>query len=182
MSPSVSPKTVAFTGYRPEKMPFAESLSDPGFIRCRESLRVVLRLLIERGYTRFVTGMAMGFDTWVAEDVLALREAFPTYGLTLHCAVPFPGQAAKWSAADRARYERILARADEVVTVSPAYSRDCYFARNRYMADMADVLIAAYDGQSGGTRYTVEYAYRLGRRVICIDPATGKRSVYSETD
>ncbi len=171
-------KTVAFTGYRPEKMPFRESLSDPLYVQFRASQRVVMRLLFERGYTRFVCGMAMGFDTWVAEDVLAMREAFPEWGLQLHCVLPFPEQAAKWRASDRARYDSILSRADKVVTVSPVYSRECYHMRNRYMADMADVVVAAYDGQSGGTKYTVEYAHGLGRRVICIHPGTGARWVY----
>ncbi len=173
------PKTVAFTGYRPEKMPFTENLADPGYIRFRESLRVTLRLLLSRDYTRFVTGMAQGFDTWVAEDVLALRDAFPERGIILHCAVPFPTQAAMWEKADRIRYEGILARADETVTVTPHYNRGAYHARNRYMVDMAEVLVAAYDGKSGGTRYTVEYACGLGRQVLCIDPATGKRSVFT---
>ncbi len=174
------PKTVAFTGYRPEKMPFVESPYDEGYRRFRESQAIMLRMLLDRGYTRFAVGMAQGFDTWVAEDVLALKAAHPEWGLSLYCAVPFPGQDAVWPAADRARYRAILARADEVVTVCPAYSRDCYFIRNRHMVDMADVLIAAYDGKRGGTQYTVRYAYGKGLRVICIHPETGKRLVYGE--
>ena len=32
------------------------------------------------------------------------------------------------------------------------------FRRNRYMVDNANLLLAAYDGQPGGTAMTVEYA------------------------
>ncbi len=173
-------KTVAFTGYRPEKMPFSENMNDPLYRQFRASQAVMMRMLLERGYTRFVSGMALGFDTWVAEDVLAMKAAYPERGLQLLCAVPYLGQGSKWTNYDIERYNAILKRADEVVTVSPHYTSDCYFTRNRYMVDMADVLIAAYDGKSGGTKYTVEYAHARGLRVICIDPATGKRLVYHE--
>ena len=39
--------------------------------------------------------------------------------------------------------------------------------RNRYMVDHSSLLIAVYDGQSGGTRSTLEYA--ILRRVPFVD-------------
>ena len=39
--------------------------------------------------------------------------------------------------------------------------------RDRYMVDHASLLIAAFDGSAGGTRYTVEYALR--RLVSVVD-------------
>ena len=42
--------------------------------------------------------------------------------------------------------------------------------RNRYLIDHADCLIAVYDGQPGGTRYTVEYAQKKGLYIMIIDP------------
>ena len=62
--------TVAFTGYRPEKMPFIENKKDERYVYFREQELKVINRLIERGYTHFISGVAMGFDTWVAEDVL----------------------------------------------------------------------------------------------------------------
>ena len=97
---------VAFTGYRPEKLPFIESSDDEEYLRFRRTLRNVIRRLCECGYTEFVSGMALGFDTWVAEDVLSLKADFPA--IKLLCAIPFPEQAAKWSRADRLRRERII--------------------------------------------------------------------------
>ena len=38
--------------------------------------------------------------------------------------------------------------------------------RNRYMVDRSSLLIAAYDGTAGGTRYTVEYARSRGLQII----------------
>lgn len=66
--------TVAFTGYRPEKMPFVEEKHDEGYSRFREQQLKVINRLVERGYTHFISGVAMGFDTWVAEDVLKLQK------------------------------------------------------------------------------------------------------------
>ncbi len=163
--------TAAFTGYRPEKMPFTEQISDPQYVHFRTVEARVLRMLAERGYTRFVTGLAMGFDTWAAEDVLALKEEFPD--VVLHCAVPFPEQDSGWAEVDRARRRAICERADSVVTVSPSRVKDVYFIRNRYMVDMADTVICAYDGRRGGTAYTVRYAIEHEKHVICINPTTG---------
>ncbi len=172
--------TVAFTGYRPEKMPFSEDLADPQYLRFRAAEARIIRMLAERGYTHFVTGLARGFDMWTAEDVLALKEEFPA--VTLTCAIPFPGQADEWPAAERARYEAILARATDAVVLSETYSKGCFFARNRYMVDMADVVICAYDGRRGGTAYTVDYALTHGKRVIRIDPATGLTGILKLPD
>ena len=82
---------VAFTGYRPEKMPFVESKKDEAYLKFRKRQLQVIERLIERGCTHFISGVAMGFDTWVAEDILALQKN--NSSLELECAIPFPGQA-----------------------------------------------------------------------------------------
>ena len=106
---------VAFTGYRPEKLPFRERENDVAYLRFRKSLYRIIARLAELGYTEFISGVAMGFDTWVAEDVLRLKAE--NREVRLECAIPFPGQADKWRHADRVRRERILDAADEGVTV-----------------------------------------------------------------
>ena len=85
--------TVAFTGYRPEKMPFVEDKHDEGYLHFREQQLKVIQRLIERGYTHFISGVAMGFDTWVAEDVLELQKK--NKALHLECAIPCPDQDKK---------------------------------------------------------------------------------------
>ena len=159
---------VAFTGYRPEKLPFRESESDAMYLRFRSSLYRVISRLAELGYREFISGVAMGFDTWVAEDVLRLKET--DSDVLLECAVPFPTQADKWRTADKERRERILRAADSVVTVSEEYAKNAFFLRNRYMVDRADVIVCCFDGKTGGTAYTVEYARRQGRIIIQLNP------------
>ena len=163
-------KTVAFTGYRPEKMPFAESETDVGYLRFREALSNSIRCLTDYGYTHFFSGMAKGFDMWAAEEVLSFQKNIPELFLT--CVIPFSGQASGWTAEEQQRRANILERASSVVTLSEVYKRGCYFARNRYMIDRADLVLCAWDGQKGGTAYTVNYALRHKKTVVRIDPVT----------
>lgn len=60
----------------------------------------------------------------------------------------------------RARYQALVARCDYETLVSARYTPSCMQRRDRYMVDHASLLIAAFDGSAGGTRYTVEYAMR----------------------
>lgn len=51
--------------------------------------------------------------------------------------------------------------------------------RNRYLVDHSSVLLAVYNGvKRSGTGATVNYARRLGREIIIINPLT--RSVSYE--
>lgn len=40
-----------------------------------------------------------------------------------------------------------------------------YHHRNRLIAEGCDVLVAFWDGYSTGTKYTIEYARRIGKQV-----------------
>jgi uncharacterized phage-like protein YoqJ len=171
--------TVAFTGYRPDKMPFGESENDESYLAFRASLSAVILRLLERGATHFISGVAMGFDTWAAEEILHEKAKNPS--LTLECAIPFPKQADAWQKADKARREKILKSADSFVTLSESYTKECFFVRNRYMVDKADVVVCAYDGQSGGTAYTLSYALEKKKIVIRIDPRTARVSLVGES-
>lgn len=170
--------TVAFTGYRPDKMPFEENENDSAYLAFRASLSAVILRLLERGATHFISGLAMGFDTWAAEEVL--REKAKNPSVTLECAIPFPRQADSWQRDYQKRRERILKAADETATLRMEYTKDCFFVRNRYMVDKADVVVCAYDGQSGGTAYTVNYALEKKKIVIRIDPKTARVSLVGE--
>lgn len=169
--------TVAFTGYRPEKMPFVESKSDQLYIKFRAIEKKVISRLIERGGIKFISGVAQGFDMWVAEDVLELQKK--NKELLLECAIPFPGQADSWSPEEQKRRYKIITHASSSVVVCEHYSKDCFFARNRYMVDQADVVVCAYDGKKGGTAYTVNYALKQDKIVIQINPSTAEVSIIS---
>lgn len=115
---------VAFTGYRPEKMPFQESKKDKRYLAFRAILSRVISRLIELGGTYCISGVARGLDTWVAEEILELRKE--NKEIQLECAIPFPGQADSWEKADQKRRYNILTAADKAVITSEQYNRGCF--------------------------------------------------------
>ena len=62
----------------------------------------------------------------------------------------------------------MMEQADLVRFICPGYSRDCFQRRNEWMIDHSARVIAAYNGQSGGTRNTVEYAKRCGVPLVVL--------------
>ena len=90
--------------------------------------------------------------------------------VTVEAAIPCPTQADAWPEAERERYRNLVARCDMETMVSDTYSSTCMQRRDRYMVDHAALLIAAFDGSPGGTRYTVEYAMRRGLQIVDIPP------------
>ena len=85
-------------------------------------------------------------------------------------AIPFEAQPSKWSPAYQERYYHLLDEADMITTISHEYTRSCMFLRNRYLVDNADLLLAAYDGQPGGTAMTVGYAREMDIPIQTIMP------------
>ena len=84
----------------------------------------------------------------------------------VEAAVPCPSQADAWPPDQRRRYERLVVACDFETLVSACYTPACMQRRDRYMVDHAALLIAAFDGSPGGTRYTVEYAMRRGLEIV----------------
>ena len=161
-------KACAFTGYRPSKMPWGYNETDARCVEFRFRLREALEYLIGKGYTDFMSGGALGFDQMAAEMVLSLREKYPWIRLVM--VLPFDGQADKWSQEQRERWLSIIEASDKVIHISHAYDKGVFFRRNHYLVENANLLLAAYDGQPGGTAGTVAYAKRHGVRVVRIPP------------
>ena len=64
------------------------------------------------------------------------------------------------------KYYKIIERSDRVVKVSPKYTSNCMFARNRYLVDNSGYLICYLRDQRGGTFYTVNYARTQGLKIL----------------
>lgn len=150
------PITASFTGHR--------TYCGDG----ADALRRTVETLYDRGFRTFLSGMAVGFDLAAAEAVLELRGRRPDVRLV--AVVPFEGQQTRFSGADRARFDRVLAEADGVEVLSVAYHRGCYAVRNDFLVDHAAVLVAWYDGMPGGTHYTVRRALRRGLEIVNLHP------------
>ena len=164
-------RACAFTGHRPQKLPWRRDETAHGCVALKEMLAAQIAALAADGYTEFLTGMAEGVDLWAAQIVLSLRVTNPA--LRLHCILPCTGQSARWSAASREQYRSILEQADSVIFVNRADKKNCMLERDRFLVSYASVVLAVYNGElRGGTAATVRYARKLGRELIVIDPAT----------
>ena len=161
----------AFTGHRPSKFPWKYNEADMRCVALKAVLTDQIKLLADAGVTQFLSGMAEATDTWSALSVLALRKE--KTALKLHCILPCKEQADKWTASSRDLYYSILDQADSIVYVSRTYHKNCMLDRNRFLIEHASTVLAVYNGiRRSGTGATVNYARKMGREIIVIDPAT----------
>lgn len=156
--------TCCFTGHRPEKLPWGNDESSPDCIALKKKLFQTLEELYRRGFRHFISGMAQGSDLYFAEAALALRET--NLDVVVEAAVPCPSQSKNWKEPERVRYQNILDRCDLETVVQQHYTQGCMLRRDRYMVDRSALLLAVYNGSSGGTRYTINYALDCGLEVI----------------
>jgi uncharacterized phage-like protein YoqJ len=137
---------IAGTGHRPHRL---GGYDDHAYGRLVDLARAALE---KHQADQVISGMALGWDL----------------GLPLTVAIPFVGQESRWSADDQARYQRLLGEAVQVQVLGRDTDTTAAFrARNRWMVDNCDVLLALWDGEEqGGTCYTVHYARSRGRPVV----------------
>jgi len=161
-------KTCAFTGHRPESFPFGNDEASPECLAIKEKLTAEIEKMIAKGIDTFISGAAKGVDIWAMEAVLGLCESKYPH-IKLIAAIPYLGQSKAWSEEEKQRYEQLTNACNKVVLFEK-YFRGCLLARNRFMVDNSDHLIAVYNGsEKGGTAFTVKYAGKQGKDTVIID-------------
>jgi uncharacterized phage-like protein YoqJ len=131
----------------------------------RSHVRDTLEVLLEEhdGLVHAYSGMARGVDTIFATQALRM-------GIPLFASVPFPNFDSQWNSFDRDVLARMLEQAREVKVVCDEYSDAAYQARNIYMVDHCDVLLAYHvPGKAGGTANCIEYAHNVVKTVYKTD-------------
>ena len=157
-----------FTGHRPAKLPWGTRESDPRCTELKTRLYDVVEAVYFSGIRHFICGMAMGTDTYCCEAVLRLMRQHPE--ITLEAAIPCADQANGWNSASRLRYEELLSQCSKVTVLQETYSPGCMQRRNQYMISRSSVLVAVYNGSSGGTQDTIRRAEAAGLEVIALQP------------
>ena len=152
--------TCCFSGHRPEKANMDEA-------KTKYRLKEEIDNAIKDGYTTFISGMARGVDIWAAELVLQKKRI--NRNVKLICAQPYEffskDQSWQWNV----RYSKIVALADEVVTVSYKSNKGCYMLRNKWMVDHSSRLIAVFSGEPGGTKNTIDYAMKRNLKICVLE-------------
>ena len=149
---------IAGTGHRPKYLPCAYDEYHPWLIDLKTRLKSEL---ITNEVSKVISGMAIGWDTWLAEAALEL-------GLPLDCYISFRGQENRWPNESQKRYKSIIQECDNVVICSERYHRGAFFVRDEKMVDDCDKVFALWNPEikSGGTRHTVQYAVKNNVDVI----------------
>lgn len=111
------------------------------------------------------SGMALSADQDFGWSALNAR-------LRLHAHVPFPSQPDRWTQEQQDSYRRLLARCTSVKVYGQYYDVGLLFARNDGLLDVADAVVAVWDGlRTGGTFDTVRKAVARELPVIHFDAA-----------
>jgi uncharacterized phage-like protein YoqJ len=155
MSDKNKKNSCAFTGHR-EINNFEEY----------DTLEKCVKNLISCGVDTFYNGMAIGFDMLAAELVIKLREEFPQ--IKLIACIPCLGQEKNYSEKDKEKYAQILEKCDDIEVLSNNYYNGCMFARDRFMVDNSDYIVAHLRHTNGGTYYTVTYARLQNKEIIVV--------------
>ena len=150
-------KNCCFTGHRdipPDLLP-----------EIRKNLEFELeKLYVLNGVKTFISGGAVGFDMIAAEMVVELKRRHPDVALIF--ALPCGDHSKKWSDSDISKLRILSLYADEVITLTPTYTRGCMHERNRFLVDNSLYCIAYCKKTSGGSYYTVNYAKKKNRTII----------------
>jgi len=152
--------TACFTGKRPQNLPWGYNENDYRCIKLKQKLKNSVEKAINSGYNHFISGMALGVDTWAAQIVLYLKNKYPY--IIMEAAIPCKNQSDKWSRKDRDLYKNIIENCDKITYIAEEYTPYCMIARNMYMVDNSSLLIAVYDNSGGGSGNTLKYAQRRG--------------------
>lgn len=163
-------KTCCFTGYRPVKLKYLSDEMDPSYQKLYALLTDLIKEAVEKGYDRFISGMAQGVDMIAAEIVISLRrDGFP---ITLEAALPAMNQTEGWDDVSRCLHYLLVDQADRRVCLDRTMNQYSCLKRNEYMVKESDLVIAVFDGKKGGTAHTVGYARKKNRDLWIVDPNT----------
>lgn len=127
-------------------------------------VKYIVQELMTKGVVFFGVGGAVGFDMLVAEYLIDLRDK-QGKKIKIISVLPYPGWTEKWTDDQIRRQERIIKKSDKVVFVSKEYTKDVFLIRDRHLVDHSGYCISYCTRRSGGTAYTVRYAFKQGIEV-----------------
>jgi uncharacterized phage-like protein YoqJ len=145
---------IAGTGHRLKKLGYDDKIYfkmisiTENFLREQKDISLV------------VSGMAQGWDQALAQACINLKIPF-------EAAMPFDNMEGAWPPEGCSRFRNILKFAKIETTVTPGkYLAWKMQKRNEYMVDKCDLLVALWDGSSGGTGNCIQYAQSKSRNII----------------
>lgn len=146
---------ISATGHRPDKL---GGYNIDAFFSLVD---VASEWLTQEKPEKVVVGMALGWDQAVMQAALDCKVPQTT------CCIPFRGYEMMWPKQSQDYYWSLIRQAtSSVVICSGGYEAWKMQERNKAMVDMCDIILAMFDGSSGGTANCLKYAQKQGKTVI----------------
>ncbi len=165
-------KIASFTGHRPDKFSFKYDEQHINCIKLKYTLINEIEKLYSKGVKIFLTGCALGVDIWCGEIVLNLMQIYDD--IQLYCILPCKNQDKIWNDSYKKRFENLINNCTKSILIQQDYSKDCFFKRNKYLVDKANIILAVYNISlnKSGTKNTLNYAIKENKETIIIDGNT----------
>lgn len=142
------------TGHRPDKL---GGYGDDIKIKLQS---IAIDWLTKNNTDGVISGMALGWDQALACAAISLR-------IPLLAALPFKNQDCKWPRKSQQEFKSILERASKIVIVSEGeFSSKKMQIRNEYMVNNCDLVLALWNGSSGGTANCIQYAKSIKKPIV----------------
>lgn len=147
---------LAGTGHRPDKLGgYGKDVED-------KLLSLALGALEHYQPSEVISGFALGWD-------LSLAEAAYRCKIPLIAAIPCKNQSEKWQKEAIDKYRLLLAVSAEVKILSENYHPGVMQARNIWMVDRCDKVLALWNGaESGGTYNCIKYAQKKEKPIVSL--------------
>jgi uncharacterized phage-like protein YoqJ len=161
---------VAVTGHRPNKLNNEYDGIGPYSDHIRYHLQEVISTYtvgVHLGMNlTLISGMALGVDMIWAE--LAIANNIPFIA-----AIPCQGQHSVWPQKSKERYLDLIDHplCTKMYISIGEYSPQKMQLRNKWMVDNCNLLVAVWDGTTGGTKNCYNYAISVNKPVLRINPA-----------
>ena len=152
---------IAGTGHRPSKIG-GFSIPNPTYnYICKETEKI----LLQEKPDKVITGMALGFDTILANTCIKI-------GIPFIAAIPFKGQENYWPTEARDLYYKLLSKAEAIEVVCPGgFASWKMQVRNQWLVNRCDLLVACFNNDTyGGTYNCIKYAKEHNKKIIFINP------------
>jgi uncharacterized phage-like protein YoqJ len=142
-------KILTITGYKSFELGIFQK-DHKGIEYIKKAIRKRLIPLIEEGLEWILISGQLGTEMWAAEVVLELKLDYP---IQLAILTPYLQQEEKWNEGSKEQYQWILSQADFVdsITKRPYENPGQLKAKNQYLVQKSDGLLAFYDDEKKGS-------------------------------
>ena len=155
--------TICGTGHRPDKL---GGYTDEAFKKLTEFIKDILAA-DKPGHV--ISGMALGFDQALATAAMELS-------IPWTAALPVKEVNPRWFPKSKAYHNFLLTQATKIhVVCEGGYAAWKLQSRNKWMVDNSHVVLALWNGSSGGTANCVTYANQTKKPVFNAWPDWTKR-------